>query len=69
VFKLKNFSDIPKLKTKSALINAFGAAADVLIAAAMVYLLHTSRSDIKHSRSDSIIDRLVRLILCFPRLP
>ena len=61
-FQLKNLLEIGKVKTQSQLINVFSAASDVVIAGAMVYLLHGSRTGFK--ASDGMINRLVRH---FPR--
>lgn len=57
-FQLKSLLEIDNVKTESQLINILGAAGDVAIAAAMVYLLHRSRTGFKHS--DGVINRLVR---------
>lgn len=58
-FKLTNLLGIGDIKTESQLINIFGAAGDVVIAGAMIYLLHGSRTGFK--ASDGMINRLVRL--------
>lgn len=60
-FQLDTLLDIGKVKTESQLINIFGALGDVVIAAAMVTLLHRSRTGFK--QSDGMINRLVRFVL------
>jgi hypothetical protein len=56
-FKLTSLLELPRIETLSKLINISGAVADVIIAAAMVYLLRRSRTGYKES--NSIINRLV----------
>jgi hypothetical protein len=58
-FTLHSLLELPKIETLSKLINIFGAASDVAIAAAMVYLLRRSRTGF--DRSNHIINRLVSL--------
>lgn len=60
-FKLDGFHELVKLQTLSALVNVFSAVTDVLIAAVMVYLLHSARSGIQHT--DTVINRLLVFVI------
>jgi hypothetical protein len=65
-FRLTSFADLPSIEVESILINAFGAASDLSIAGTMVYLLSRSRTGL--SRTDSLINRLVRSFFFSPPL-
>jgi hypothetical protein len=51
------FAEITSLKRLSITVNALAALGDVLIAAALCYLLHSSRTGFQ--RSDTIINKLI----------
>lgn len=57
VFGLTLWSDIGRVNGLSRATNAVGAAADVSIAMALVFLLHRARSGYK--RTQAIINRLI----------
>jgi hypothetical protein len=55
--QLRTFTELEKLKSLSILVNALGAAGDVLIAVALCILLHRSRTGFQ--RSDTMINKLI----------
>lgn len=57
VFGLTLWSDIGRVNALSRATNAVGAAADVSIAMALVFLLHRARSG--YRRTQAIINRLI----------
>lgn len=57
VFGISVWSDIGKVNALSRTTNAVGAAADVSIAMALVFLLHRARSG--YRRTQAIINRLI----------
>ncbi|KAI0723430.1 hypothetical protein C8Q76DRAFT_395199 [Earliella scabrosa] len=56
-FSLNTFMDLTALRALSICMNVFAAAADVLIAAILCTLLHTSRTNF--ARSNTLINKLI----------